>query len=85
MQHYSLPTVRALVALGRGDGKQALELLEATSGYEFGSPQSFAVTEPPLYPLYVRGEAYTPHNPVARNPRLSRAEHGPLMFRNGAF
>jgi tetratricopeptide (TPR) repeat protein len=58
MQHYSLPTVRALVALGRGDGKQALELLEAASGYELGCPQSFAVTEPPLYPLYVRGEAY---------------------------
>jgi len=58
MKHYSLPTVRALIALGRGDGKQALVLLEAASAYEFGCPQSFANTEPPLYPLYVRGEAY---------------------------
>jgi eukaryotic-like serine/threonine-protein kinase len=58
MQHYSLPTVRALVALSHGDGKQALHVLDATSGYEFGCPQSFANTEPPLYPLYVRGEAY---------------------------
>ena len=46
MKHYSLPTVRALIALGRGDGKQALVLLEAASAYEFGCPQSFANTEP---------------------------------------
>src|SRR5438270_11989217 len=58
MQHYSLPTVRALIALRRGDGKGALAMLEAASGYEFGCPQSFVNTEPPLYPLYVRGEAY---------------------------
>ncbi len=58
MQGYVLPTIRAMLALDRGDGKQALELLEVTSGYELGAPQAFANTVPPLYPIYVRGQAY---------------------------
>ena len=58
MQHYSLPVIRAIALLGRGEGEQALDLIEATSGYELGCPQAFANTEPPLYPIYVRGEAY---------------------------
>jgi tetratricopeptide (TPR) repeat protein len=66
MQHYSLPTVRAMLALARGNGRQALELIEATSGYEFGCPQAFANTEPPLYPLYVRGKAYLMAGQVER-------------------
>jgi outer membrane protein assembly factor BamD (BamD/ComL family) len=50
--------VYALLALNRGDGKEALSLLQATSGYELGDPQAFANTVPPLYPMYVRGQAY---------------------------
>ncbi len=58
MQGYVLPTIRAMLALARGDGKQALEVLRPTSEYELADPQAFMNTEPPLYPIYVRGQAY---------------------------
>jgi eukaryotic-like serine/threonine-protein kinase len=58
MRGYVLPTIRAMLALDRGEGKQALELLQATSGYELGAPQALMNTVPPLYPTYVRGQAY---------------------------
>jgi hypothetical protein len=46
-----LPTTRALVEIDRGNPTKAIELLRATSAYEFGS-QSRAL------PTYVRGLAY---------------------------
>jgi eukaryotic-like serine/threonine-protein kinase len=58
MQHYTLPTIRATVALNKGDAKQALEILETASGYEVTVPQVFANTEPVPYPMYIRGLAY---------------------------
>jgi serine/threonine protein kinase/Flp pilus assembly protein TadD len=58
MQGYVLPTVRAMLALDRGDGKQALKLLEAASEYDLACPQVFLNTEPTFYPIYVRGQAY---------------------------
>ena len=58
VQNYVLPTMHAMVALNRNDGKQALKLLEAASGYELGCPQAFLNTQPPIYPFYVRGQAY---------------------------
>ena len=70
MQNYVLPTIRAMLALSRGQGEQALELLEATSGYEFVAPQAFWNTEPPMYPVYLRGEAHL----KARQGQLAVAE-----------
>ena len=58
MQFYVLPTIYAKLAINRGDGKQALELLEPTSGYELACPQAFLNTEPTFHPIYVRGQAY---------------------------
>ena len=58
MQHYVLPTVRALLLLGQGDGAGALAALEPTVGYELGDPPAFLNTVPPLFPVYVRGQAY---------------------------
>jgi len=58
MQMDVLPTVRAMLALNRGDGKQALKLLEPASGYELACPQAFLNTEPTPFPIYVRGQAY---------------------------
>jgi tetratricopeptide (TPR) repeat protein/tRNA A-37 threonylcarbamoyl transferase component Bud32 len=58
MQGYVLPTVRAMLALNRGDGQLAVELLQPASEYELGTPQAFSNTVPPLYPMYVRGQAY---------------------------
>jgi len=58
MQHYTLPTIRATLALNKGDAKQALEVLQTASGYEVTVPQVFANTSPVPYPMYVRGLAY---------------------------
>ena len=58
MQHFTLPTIRATFALNKGDAKQALEILQAASGYEVGVPQVFVNTAPVPYPMYVRGLAY---------------------------
>jgi serine/threonine protein kinase/tetratricopeptide (TPR) repeat protein len=50
LNRYSIPPVFALINLNRDRAQQALEVLKASSGYEFG-PYSL-----PL--VYVRGEAY---------------------------
>src|SRR5207237_9021953 len=57
IQGYVLPTVRAMSALKRGDGKEALELLKTASEYELAQPPAFSLSTP-LYPAYVRGQAY---------------------------
>ncbi len=57
IQGYVLPTVRAMSALKRGDGKGALELLKTASEYELAQPPAFSLSTP-LYPTYVRGQAY---------------------------
>jgi DNA-binding winged helix-turn-helix (wHTH) protein/tetratricopeptide (TPR) repeat protein len=53
MQSYLLPTVDAVLALNRGDGKLALVLLKKATAYELAMTKA-----PPLYASYVRGEAY---------------------------
>jgi tetratricopeptide (TPR) repeat protein len=58
MQGYVLPTVRAMLALGYGDARQALASLQLASELDFACPQAFANTSPALYPIYVRGRAY---------------------------
>jgi len=58
IQDYVLPTIRAMQAINGGDGKLALTLLKPTAGYELGCPTAFLNTQPPLYPFYVRGQAY---------------------------
>jgi hypothetical protein len=54
-----VPTLRALVALNGGDARKAIELLQFSEPYDFGTPLSaapgyFGV----LYTVYVRGLAY---------------------------
>jgi tetratricopeptide (TPR) repeat protein len=55
VQRYWLPTIRAGVALQRKDPKQAIELLQASSTIELGTPTELNVV---LCPVYLRGEAY---------------------------
>jgi len=45
-----LPTLRARIALNRGKADEAIEILRVATPFELG--------EWPLYPAYVRGEAY---------------------------
>jgi tetratricopeptide (TPR) repeat protein len=58
MQHYTLPTIRAALALNKGEAKQALDILQTASGYEVSVPQVFVNTSPVPYPMYARGLAY---------------------------
>jgi predicted Zn-dependent protease len=45
-----LPTIYAQLGLSRNDSSKAIEALQAAAPYELG--------EEPLYPIYVRGEAF---------------------------
>ena len=53
IQNYWLPSIRASLVLHRGDTKQAVTLLEATTPYELGT-----VTVSAMVPIYLRGNAY---------------------------
>ena len=52
-QSYWLPTIRAAVALRRGDARGAISLLEVAKPYELGI-QNVST----MVPIYVRGMAY---------------------------
>jgi eukaryotic-like serine/threonine-protein kinase len=55
--NYWLPTVRAAIAIDRGDPSRAVEFLKVAAPYELGdvSDVEFGIL---LYPAYVRGQAY---------------------------
>ena len=53
-----LPTLRAKLALNRGNVSEALEILRSATSYELGQTTSNAYGWTALYPIYVRGEAY---------------------------
>ena len=57
VQFNYLPTIRAQLELVRMDYSKAIEVLQAASPYELGTPSGNAYS-PGLYPVYVRGEAY---------------------------
>jgi serine/threonine protein kinase len=57
IQSYWLPTIRAAIAIDRGDAQKAVELLSMASEYELGEPVQWP-SHGTLYPVYVRGEAY---------------------------
>jgi eukaryotic-like serine/threonine-protein kinase len=57
IQTYWLPTIRAAIAINRGDAQKAVELLSRASEYELGEPVQWP-SHGTLYPVYVRGEAY---------------------------
>jgi eukaryotic-like serine/threonine-protein kinase len=53
-----LPTLRAKLAVRRGNSADALENLKAATPYELGQMTSFAYPWTAMYPVFVRGEAY---------------------------
>lgn len=55
---YWLPTIRAAIAIDRGDGAKALKALRAATPYELGYPNPQAGVGRYLYPVYVRAQAY---------------------------
>jgi serine/threonine protein kinase len=53
-----LPTLRAKLAVSKGNGSDALEILGAAAPYELGQTTYSSYGWSSLYPVYVRGEAY---------------------------
>jgi len=58
VQFNYLPTLRAKLAVSRGDASEAIESLRAATPYELGQTTSSIYGWNALYPVYVRGEAY---------------------------
>jgi hypothetical protein len=56
IQGYWLPTIRGAIALSKGDGRKAVDLLQPASVYELGQPSQFQFCT--MYPIYVRGLAF---------------------------
>ena len=53
-----LPTLRAKLAVSKGNASEALETLRAALPYELGRTTYSSYGWTALYPVYVRGEAY---------------------------
>ena len=55
---YWLPTIRAAIELDHNNSAEAIHLLRGAASYELGGVLFTAEFAAPLYPAYVRGEAY---------------------------
>jgi tetratricopeptide (TPR) repeat protein len=53
-----LPTLRAVLALNRGEPSNAVKLLQIAAPFDLAIPGSYLGFFGALYPAYVRGEAY---------------------------
>ena len=58
VQFNYLPTLRAKLAVGKGNASEALETLRAALPYDLGRTTYSSYGWTSLYPVYVRGEAY---------------------------
>ena len=58
VQFNYLPTLRAKLAVSRGNASEAIEILRAATPYELGATTSSVYGWTALYPVFVRGEAY---------------------------
>ena len=58
VQFNYLPTLRAKLALSKGNASDAVESLRAATPYELGQTTSSPSSWTSLYPVFVRGEAY---------------------------
>ena len=74
VQNYWLPTIKALLAVHKGDAKQGVAMLEVTRAYELGI-QNTSI----MLPIYVRGLAYA----KAGQPQDSALEFGKMLAHRG--
>ncbi len=58
VQFNFLPTLRAKIALDKGDASRAIEDLKAAAPYELGTSTQSPFTWTAMYPVFVRCEAY---------------------------
>jgi eukaryotic-like serine/threonine-protein kinase len=70
-----LPTIRAKIALSRGDAARAIKLMELARPYDLAEIPPL----PFLYPTYVRGEAYL----RARQPDVAAQEFQKILDHRG--
>jgi tetratricopeptide (TPR) repeat protein len=59
INHYWLPTIYASIEIRRGNPQKAVEILQTTAQYELGSPLPQFEVGGSLYPVYIRGQAYS--------------------------
>jgi len=58
LNNYWLPVVRATIEIGQDHPAEAIGILQASVPYEQGVPTPQPMLGAPLYPVYVRGQAY---------------------------
>ncbi len=75
VQFNYLPTLRAKLALSRGNASEALEALKAATPYELGYSTYSKLPWTALYPVFVRGEAYL----ADHQPREASAEFQKIL------
>ena len=74
-----LPTLRARIAVGKGNASQAIESLRVVTPYELGQTTSSVYGWTALYPVYVRGEAHL----MVRQGREAAAEFQKILDHRG--
>ncbi len=79
VQFNYLPTLRARLAVNRGDASDALETLRAAVPYELGRTTFSNYSWNGLYPVYVRGEAHL----AAHQGRQAAAEFQKILDHRG--
>ena len=79
VQFNYLPTLRARLAVNRGNASEALESLRAATPYELGQSNSTAYHWTAMYPVFVRGEAYL----AARQGSEAAAEFQKILDHRG--
>jgi eukaryotic-like serine/threonine-protein kinase len=80
---YRLPSIRAAIALSRGNTARALEDLEMIKPYELGQPSPSGLA--PLYPAYLRGLVYlSMHNGAAAAVEFNKLLDNPGIALNFA-
>jgi len=79
VQFNFLPTLRARLALNRGNASEAIEILRAAAPYELGGSTSSPFNWTPMYPVFVRGEVYL----AARQGTEAAAEFQKILDHRG--
>jgi DNA-binding winged helix-turn-helix (wHTH) protein/tetratricopeptide (TPR) repeat protein len=79
VQFNYLPTLRAKLAINRGNASEAIESLRAAAPYELGNTTSSMYEWTALYPAFVRGEAYL----AAHNGSEAAAEFQKVLGHRG--
>jgi DNA-binding winged helix-turn-helix (wHTH) protein/tetratricopeptide (TPR) repeat protein len=79
VQFNYLPTLRAKLAISRGNASEAIESLGAAAQYELGHTTSSTYGWTALYPVLVRGEAYL----AAHNGSEAAAEFQKILGHRG--